>query len=229
MRRILGVLSAAVLAAVVLAVGASAESLSDVLARMDRAAAEFKTFTAKVKQTEFTAILDETTTKDGVVRLKRSGSVTVARMEFLEPDPSVMHISGRTIQVFYPKANTVQIYDAGKNANMVAQFLVLGFGTSQKELQKSYDIKLGGADRVGNVSATRLELTPKAKEIKEVAARIDLWIPDGQGSPIQERVTKPSKDYSLYTYSEPRLNAALPDADFTLTLPAGVKKIYPQK
>ena len=224
MRRLPFVFSAALLA-----VGARAEPLADLLARMDRAAAEFKSFTAKVKQTDFTAILNETTAKDGVVGLKRSGPATIARMEFLEPDPSVVHISGRTIQMFYPKANTVQIYDAGKNANVMAQFLVLGFGTSLKDLQKGYDIKLGGVEPVGGMSATRIELTPKSGEIKNVVAKIDLWMREGQGSPIQERVTKPSKDYSLYTYSEPKLNAALPETDFALVLPAGVKKIYPQK
>ena len=62
---------------------------------------------------------------------------------------------------------------------------------------------------------------------KNYVVKIELWIPDEQANPIQEKVTKPSKDYYLVTYSEPKVNPSLPDAAFTLKTPPGVKELRP--
>ncbi|MBV8843300.1 MAG: hypothetical protein JO307_10870, partial [Bryobacterales bacterium] len=75
---------------------------------------------------------------------------------------------------------------------------------------------------------THLELTPKSADIrKNYVTKIDLWIPDGQANPIQEKVTKPSKDYYLVTYSDPKLNPSLPDSAYILKTPPGVKELHP--
>jgi outer membrane lipoprotein-sorting protein len=57
--------------------------------------------------------------------------------------------------------------------------------------------------------------------------RIDLWIQEGQSSPIQEKVTQPSKDYVLISYSDLKVNPDLPDSAFDLKLPEGVKRVKP--
>jgi outer membrane lipoprotein-sorting protein len=219
----------AILLCSVVLLSARAESLSDILARMDSSAAEFKSFSAKMKRVNYTAVLDETSETNGSVRLKRTKSGTVAVMEFFEPDPHTVYLSGHTGEVYYPKANTVQIYNAGKFASSVDSLVLLGFGTTSAELRKDYDVKVGGTESIGSVSATRLELTPKSKDIRNMASRIELWIPAGQSNPIQEKITEPSKDYVLVTYSDMKLNPVLPDSSFELKLPANVKKVYPQK
>jgi outer membrane lipoprotein-sorting protein len=58
---------------------------------------------------------------------------------------------------------------------------------------------------------------------------IQLWIPEDKGNPIQEKLLsgKESKDYNLWVYSNMRINPAIPDSDFEMTLPAGVKVIKP--
>jgi outer membrane lipoprotein-sorting protein len=215
--------------AAVLLCGLRAESLTDVLARMDRAAQEFRTFSANVKRTEFTAVLSETTEVTGTVRLRRGKGGTEGIMEFQGQDPYLVHFGGRTVEVFYPKANTVQIYDTGKRAGAVEQFLLLGFGTSGAAIRKDYEVKLGGSEPLAGLQTTRIELAPKAAEMKNILTKVELWIPEGQANPVQEKVTTPSRNYTLIVYSDPRLNGAAPDAEFVLKLPANVKKVYPQK
>jgi outer membrane lipoprotein-sorting protein len=148
-------------------------------------------------------------------------------LEFQEPDPRVIHVSGRTVEIFYPKANTVEIYDAGKGAGALEEFFLLGFGTSGADLRKNYELKLGGTENIGSTRTTRIELVPKGSEARKYAARIELWIPEGASNPIQEKVTQPSKDYVLATYSDLAVNAPLPESAFELKLPAGVRKITP--
>ena len=53
-----------------------------------------------------------------------------------------------------------------------------------------------------------------------------LWI-DGQANKVQEKWSTPSKDYDQVTYSDLKVNLALPDSDFELNLPPGVKELRP--
>ncbi len=106
-------------------------------------------------------------------------------------DGQVDYFEGRTAQLYHPKANSVDIIDLGKNANLVQQVILLGFGTRRADLEKNYTIALGGADTVGGERTTRIELTPKSKDQKNMVARIELWIPENEGYPIQEKFTKP--------------------------------------
>jgi outer membrane lipoprotein-sorting protein len=208
---------------------ARAEPLADILARMDRAAQDFRALSANMKRVQFTAVISEANEMDGVIRLKRIKGDTVGIVDFLHPEPRTVYINGHNIQIYYPKANTVEIYDSSKYTANIDQFLLLGFGTSSAELRKAYDLKMSGTDTIGGLATTRIELTPKSAELKKLITKIELWIPEGQDTPVQEKVTEPSKNYDLIAYSDIQVNPSLPDSSFELKLPAKVKKIHPQK
>jgi outer membrane lipoprotein-sorting protein len=204
-----------------------AESLEAILARMDRSAKDFKSLSAKMKQSEFTAVLNESSESRGEVRLKRGKNGLVGVEDFQEPEPRVIHLNGRVVERYFPKANTVEEYNAEKFAKSMDHFLLIGFGTSGTELKKEYDIKVIGPEMVGPAHTTHLELAPRSKELRNMITRIDLWIQEGQSSPIQEKVTQPSKDYVLISYSDLKVNPDLPDSAFDLKLPEGVKRVKP--
>jgi outer membrane lipoprotein-sorting protein len=208
---------------------AAAGPLEDTLARMDASARDFKAFSAKVRRIEYTAVLSDSSERTGSVRLKKTKHGVAGIMEFNEPAQSTVRFGGRTVETYYPKANTLEIIDIGKKAGAVEGFLLLGFGTTEAEIRKGWDVKLGVPETIGGVKTTRLELAPKGAETKNLIAKIELWVPDNGANPIQEKVTRPSKDYTFITYSEIKVNAPMPAGSFELSLPAGVKKIYPQK
>lgn len=206
-----------------------AESLADVLARMDRSAQTFRALSGKMHRVQFTAVLNESSTMDGTLRLKKANKTTIGIVDFLPPDPRTVYVNGKTIQVYYPKANTVEIYDASKYVANIDQFLLLGFGTTSAELMKFYALKATGTEEVAGKMCTRIELTPTTPQMKTLVTKIELWIPDGEASPVREKISEPSRNYELVDYSDIQLNPPLADASFELHLPAGVKKIYPQK
>lgn len=206
-----------------------AEPLADILARMDQAAGEFRSLSAQMKRVQFTAVLDESSEMDGVLRLRRAKGGTQGVIEFQQPEQRTVLIEGKTVRIYYPKANTVEIYDASKYSSNMDQILLLGFGTSSAELKKSYDFKDGGAQKIGGVATTRLELTPKSAELQKLITKIELWIPEGQSNPIRAKFSEPSKNYELVDYSDIKVNPPLPESAFALKLPEKVKKIYPQK
>jgi len=211
------------------AMPASAEPLADVLARMDRAAAEFHSLSAQMKRVQFTAVLSESSEMDGELRLRRVKGGTQGIVEFKQPEQRTVFIDGKSVQIFYPKANTVEIYDARKYSSNMDQILLLGFGTSSAELKKSYDIKDGGVQKIGGADTTRIELTPRSDELKKLITKIEMWIPEGGSNPVRAKFSEPSKNYELVDYSDIKVNPVLPESAFAWKLPEKVKKIYPQK
>ncbi len=204
-------------------------SLDRVLAAMDKASAAFSDMSAKLARVDYTAVINDTTKESGVVRMKRVGARDVRmRIDFAEPDPRSIVFEKTTAQIYYPKIQTVQVYNLGKQRSLVDQFLLLGFGSSGADLAKSYTLKVAGEEQVGGQPATRLELAPKAASLLEYLKKAELWIA-AAGYPVQQEFDRPSGDYSRITYSDVQINTHAPDSVFRLNLPKGVKTEYPQK
>lgn len=224
----------AVLACIVVAMTAgsglaAADTLDAVLNRMNQEAASFHEMTARFKKATYTAVLNDTTQETGSLWLKRSGSNVQMRTEITQPDPRSVGVAGNAAQIFYPKINTVQIYDLGKNKGLVDQFLLLGFGGSGRDLQRSYTVRFAGQETLDGRPASHLLLTPKSKEALEQFKQVELWIPETGGHPVQQKFLQPGGDYYLVTFSDIQMNPTLPDSAFRLQLPANVKKEYPSK
>ena len=206
---------------------ARADSLDAVLSRMDKAAKEFKSVTADLKQTEYTAVVKDSTQDVGALRIKRDKKGLSALIEY-KPDPRTTFFKDKKVSYYYPKANQVQEIDLGKYTTLVDQFLLLAFGTSGEELRRNYDVKLGGAATLGSTATTRLDLLPKAPDAKKFITKIELWIKNGESYAIQEKVTETSGNYTLGEYSNVKWNPALPDSAFDWKPPKGVMITHPQ-
>ena len=210
--------------------GLMATPLDDALARLDKAAAGFRGLTATIRKISFTAIIKESTEEDGKMTIFRPKPKDLRMLvEIEKPEARAVAFQNRKIQIFYPKLMTVQEYDLGKQASLVDQFLLLGFGTPSKELMQSYDIKLTGEEMLPGGKADRLELTPKSEEARKSVKRIEIWISQADGITVQQKVHQPSRDYILISYAGIKLNPAMTDDSVKLKLPKGVKKETPQK
>jgi outer membrane lipoprotein-sorting protein len=103
---------------------------------------------AGMKRVQFTAVLSESSEMDGAVRLRRTKGGTQGIVEFKQPEQRTVFVNGKQVQIYYPKANTVEIYDTSKYTSNMDQILLLGFGTSAAELKK-LDIKDDGVQKIG--------------------------------------------------------------------------------
>jgi outer membrane lipoprotein-sorting protein len=207
----------------------SADQLHGALQRMDESAAQFRNMSAKIKRASHTAVLKETTEESGSILLKKSNQREMrVLIDFTNPDQKAVWFHDRKVEIYNPKIKTVQIYDFGKQGSLVDQFLLLGFGTSGKELAKSYDLKALGEETVAGQKATRLELMPKSKQVRDNFNKFELWIGDA-GHPVQQKLFQPSGDYNLVTYTDIKINTGLSDDALALKLPKDVIKEYPQR
>ena len=206
----------------------SDSGLERVLGQMDVAAKNFRTLEASVVWEQYQKVIDEKETEKGKIYFRREGSEIQMAADFVEPDKKYVIYSGGKVQVYQPKIDQVNEYNAGKNRGDVESFLVLGFGGAGHDLLKSYDAKFSGSEPVNGVATEKLELVPKSPRLRNNIARILLWIDPARGISIQQQFFEPGGDYRLAKYSEIQMKEKLPESAFKLKTTGKTKFISPQ-
>jgi outer membrane lipoprotein-sorting protein len=208
-----------------LAAAANAQTVDAVLARMDRAAPNFRAMTADVQMKTFTAILSDTTTENGTLKMQRlkTGEVRAIIDFSAQTDARVIAFLGSIVRIYYPNLKAYQDYEVGKNTDVLNQFLLLGFGSSGRQLAQSYQITMEGSEKVAGQDTAKLLLTPNDPKVKEHLAKIEMWIPDDAAYPVQQQFYEPSGNYRIVTYTNIKINPSLHGV-LELKLPKGVKK-----
>jgi len=207
---------------------AAAQSAAAVLSRLDSASAGFRSATAHIERITHTAIINESLTETGTLRMMRAKGAVHLYLEFTKPDPKTYAFHDRKAEVYFPKIQTVQEYDVGKQKGLVEQFILLGFGTSGKELTKNYEVTFMAEENTGGQKASRIQLNPKSAKTREYFTKVELWI-NPEGRTIRQKFFQPSGDTTTVTYTNLVWNPALTPDALSLKLPAGVKREYPQR
>ena len=211
-----------------LAVQPAPKNLEDVLQLMDRAAASFHSMTGKLHKTTHTAVIHDTSEESGAIWMKRQGKHVRVLVEVKEPDPKSYALRDRKAEIYLPKIQTVQEYDLGKHAQLLDQFLLLGFGTPTRELARSYTMRLVGQETLGHEKVFRIELIPKSGQVRQHLLKAELWV-SGEGYTVRQKFHEPSGDYRLVSYSDVRWNPNLTDESVSLKVPKNVKREFPQR
>jgi outer membrane lipoprotein-sorting protein len=208
---------------------AADENLQNVLSRIDKAANEFKSMTAQVTYVTHTDVLNDDSTESGTVTMKKIQPDEVqGKVDFTAPDRKTVTIEKRRVEEYFPKINTLQVFDLDKHGEQLDKFFMIGFGTSGTELAKDYDVTVLGTENVNGQLAIHLQLKPKAPEARQYIQRLELWIPEqGDPYPLREKILEPSRDYRLVTYSDLKINPPLQPDALQLKLPPGVKTEHP--
>jgi outer membrane lipoprotein-sorting protein len=211
------------------AVSAHADSLSDVLARMDRSAPSFKTFSADMKSTTYTAVIKESDEESGKILLKRGKHDMAMLVEFIEPNPKSVAVNDHKAEIYYPKQKTIEEYDIGQYQALLDQFMLVGFGTSGKELASAYDVKVLGSETISGKATTHLELVPKLAEVLKNLKKLELWLPESDPYPVQQKIYLAAGDYKQFTYTNVKMNPPLSDSDLRLKVAKDAKRVFPQR
>jgi outer membrane lipoprotein-sorting protein len=196
--------------------------LQKVLGEMDTAAASFHTTQANFDWEQYWKVVNDRESQKGTVYYRRVGKEIQMMADITDPPKSVLFSDGK-VQVYEPKLKRVTSYDAGKNKEAVESFLVLGFGGGGHDLLKSFDVKSLGSETVDGVNAAKLELIPKSDRVRNIFAKIWLWIDPARGISVQQQFFEPSGDYRLAKYSTIQLNQKISDSAFKLKTASGTQ------
>ena len=197
-----------------------ADTLDQVFARIDKAAPAFRGFKADIRKVSHLDAINEDTVDSGTITVRRAKPQELSVLvNFKEPDPKIVLLSGKRLEVYYPKINSVDEYDLTKEYRVAAQqFLLLGFGSNSTELKSAYTITLGGPETVAGQKTTRIVLLPKDKELAKHYPKFELWISDETGIAVQQKVYGTGGDYDIATYTNMKL-MNVPEADVKLQIP----------
>jgi outer membrane lipoprotein-sorting protein len=207
---------------------AQSPSLEKVLTAMDQQAATFKNAQADFVWDQYTKVVDDHDIQEGTIYFRRQSKNDVQMAaEIRKPGAKQVLFADGKVRLYEPKIDQVTEYDAGKNKAEFESFLVLGFGGSGHDLQKSFDVKLNGTEQVQGVSAAKLVLTPKSQKVHNMFEQIILWIDPARGISVQQQFIDRDGNYRLAKYSNVKLNEKLGDDSFKLRTTAKTKTIRP--
>ncbi|MGH9350599.1 MAG: LolA family protein [Terriglobia bacterium] len=199
-------------------------SFKQVLARMDDAAGQLKTISAQLSYTTVTVLVNDRSTQTGELFFHKGKSLEVL-VRFLKPDLKVILFKHNRAEIYNPKVNQIQEYSLERHANMLQQFLLLGFGTPISNLESSYHLKYLGEKQLRNETTEALELTPVEKSIAAQLTRVDLWVSEESWLPVQQEFFEPSGDYLIASYSEMKVNKRLKRSVFEIHPMGGATRV----
>ena len=196
---------------------AQAANLQQVLDRMDEAATNFRTTQADFTWTQYNKVINDITdTQEGDIYFRRNSKEIQMAAEISKPEAKLVVFSDGKIQMYQPKIEQVDVYDAGAHREEFESFLVLGFGGGGHDLLKSFEVKFLGSEKVDGIEAAKLDLVPKAERVKQSFAHITLWIDPARGVSVQQQLFETSGDYRLAKYFNIQVNQKIPDSAFKL-------------
>jgi outer membrane lipoprotein-sorting protein len=200
-------------------------TLEGVLRQLDAQDKTFRSLSADVERTKVTVVVNDRSTETGSILVR--GDKMLLQMK--SPDTRTILRTGDTLYLYTPGLKRVEEYNLGKNRTLVDQFLLLGFGTSGKELQKSYLITLMGEPTLDDKKTVELELTPKSQEVRNQISKIQIWLDESSWLPIQQQFYETgSGDYFIIRYSKIVRNPGIGESEFKPHWPKGTERIKPQ-
>jgi outer membrane lipoprotein-sorting protein len=201
--------------------------LQSVYRQMEAAGKNLRSFSAKIVQKKYTAILKEfgTPEKGDFYLARAKDGSTMMRRDISSPGRSILTLKGDLAIVYQPAMNQALTTNLGKNADKAAEFLAFGIGKPPADLQKNYDISYHGDEAVAGVPCSVLTMKPQNLSMAKWYPLIFMWVKKSSGIPIQYKLQEPNNDYLLVTFSDEKLNVRIPESMFEQKLPKNVERL----
>jgi outer membrane lipoprotein-sorting protein len=205
--------------------GHGAWTLDGVLRQLDEQAKGFHSLSADIERTKVTVVVNDRSTETGSL-LVRGDKMLI---EMKPPNERKILRTGDNLYVYTPGLKRVEEYNLAKHRALIDQFLLLGFGTSGRELQKAYLVTLLGETSLDEKKTVEIELTPKSEAVRNQISKIQIWLDESSWLPLQQQFNETgSGDYFIIRCSKIIRNPSISDAEFKPHWPKGTEKVKPQ-
>jgi outer membrane lipoprotein-sorting protein len=142
-----------------------------------------------------------------------------------QPESKVILFRKNKAEIYLPKINQLQEYNLEQKSGLVEEFLLLGFGSEEGQLRKSYKIKyLKEEDLDGDTTAV-IELTPRKESLAAQLTKIQMWVSEESWLPAQQQFFEPSGDYLIARYNAVKVNLKIPSSTFEIHPAEGAKRV----
>lgn len=203
----------------------SALTLEGVLHHLDAAGKNFHSLSADLERTKVTVAVNDRSVETGNILVRGDKML----LEMKAPNPRTILRIGDNLYIYNPGLKRVEEYNLALHRSVFDQYLLLGFGTSGKELEKAYLVTLLGEPILEEKKTAQIELTPKSADARNQISKIQVWFDESSWLPVQQQFFETgSGDFFIVRYSMVVRNPDLGDAHFKPHWPKGTQKIKPQ-
>jgi outer membrane lipoprotein-sorting protein len=196
----------------------AAGDLKTSLARLDAAAAKFKSTSADFEfNTSITDPIPDTEVQKGTAYYQRKGSTFQMAAHIREVNgkkvPKTYVYSDGKLKLHEPLINQVTVLSG---VTQYEGYLMLGFGASGKELAEKWNITDEGPETINGVQTQKLELVPKDPKVLKNLPKVILWIDLERGVSIRQFFDQGQGQTRTCNYSNIKMNESLPGDAFTI-------------
>jgi outer membrane lipoprotein-sorting protein len=204
---------------------AQADGLQDVLARMNKAAANFKTGQADFEWLVYTKVVEQTDIQKGKIYYRRKGAELSLAIKIESPVPKQIVVEKGTLLMYEKRIDQLTERKLGKNKDDIEAGMSLGFGSRGDDLTKNYEVQLAGWETVDGVKTAKLELVPKRATEKQYFTKIIMWIDPDRDVALKQQFFQPSEDYRLVHNTNIQVNSKIPADVFQLPVTGSTKRV----
>lgn len=198
--------------------------LNQIFSHVNESAKRLKTLSADIEYTKVTVLVNDFSTDSGQMYFRNAKSPDIL-IDFKKPAPKIILFRKDKAEIYQPKINQVQEFDLSKHSALIQQFLLLGFGTNSRDLQKVYQVKYLKEVQLGGDTTALLELTPREEKFAAQLSKVQLWISEESWLPVQQKFFEAGGDYSVARYSSVKVNRNLPSSTFQLHPAKDAKRV----
>ena len=193
------------------------QSLDDVIRGLEGAYGRINDLKAEFNQNAFNKSLNQTIPATGSVYLKKGGKL---RWEYTQPTPQEIVSDGKTLWVYTPALNQVNVAPAPEALAGPAGSFLVGLGKLREHFGVRFMNPAQPRDGDGNVV---LDLAPK--QPLPTLARLILSV-DPRSWEVRKAVVYDQFENTVtMRFTKMALNSNLPDSLFTFTAPKGVATV----
>jgi outer membrane lipoprotein-sorting protein len=201
---------------------AQAGPLGEILKRMDDHNKALTSLKASVVMEKYNSQLDESDVSEGTAMyVPQKGRNAYVRIDWTKPVVESLAVVNKEYVLYRPslKQAIVGKIDNAKGspkANNAFAFINM----SKEQLKANYNIQYVGQEKInGGIPTWHILLTPKTTANYKTA---DLWV-DGNGMPIQAKVTETNNDTTTVQLSGLEKNKNIDGKIFSINPPKGTK------
>jgi|HubBroStandDraft_1064217.scaffolds.fasta_scaffold95092_2 outer membrane lipoprotein-sorting protein len=198
--------------------GAFASDLKSTLSRLDQAAASFKSTSADFEfDTNQTDPVPNTEVLKGTVYYERKGT-NFQMAAHIETDdgkkaPKIYSFSQGVFRLDEVGINQVTTI---KQGSKFAEYVMLGFGASGKDLADKWNVTDLGEETVENVATEKLELVAKDPSVRKNLPKVTIWMDLSRAVSLKQIFDEGQGVSRVCTYTNFKTNQPLPASAFTL-------------
>ncbi len=167
-----------------------------------------KTLTASFVETTSSTLLTKPLVTSGTLAVVRPSRIV---LRYAQPDERVVLIDGDTMTISWPSRHVRESKDIGASQKRIQKYFV---DSSPDELRSHFTIAAREAeDRPGTYLVT---MVPKRKQILEGLSRLDLWVDRTTELLVAMKMSFPSGDTKLMTFTDVKPNAPIDPSVFSV-------------